>query len=73
MWGSMKSTYFGDSKNREKSSQKNGESVANSSFFRTKALKHHKMKVVIPTTGYRDKKMVFSTPRDEYCVSDHDI
>ena len=31
------------------------------------------LKVVIPTTWYRHKKMVFSTPQDEYCVSDHDI
>ena len=31
------------------------------------------MKVVISRTDYRDKKMVFSTPRDGYSFSDHDI
>ena len=31
------------------------------------------MKVVIPSTACRDKKMVFSTPRDEFCISWSDI
>ena len=31
------------------------------------------MKVVIPSTGYRGKNMVFSTPHDEFCISGHDI
>ena len=32
-----------------------------------------KMKVVIPSTGCREKNMVFSTPHDEFCISGHDI
>ena len=31
------------------------------------------LKVVIPSTGCREKNMVFSTPHDEFCISGHDI
>ena len=30
-------------------------------------------KVVIPSTGCREKNMFFSTPHDEFCISGHDI
>ena len=41
--------------------------------FYAEKLKNHKMKVVIPSTACRHKKMVFSTPHDEFCISGHDI
>ena len=34
---------------------------------------NNEMKVVIPSTACRHKKMVFSTPHDEFCISGHDI
>ena len=54
----------------------------NISFFRRKkkeafetylSTKKGYMKVVIPSTGCREKNMVFSTPHDEFCISGHDI
>ena len=36
-------------------------------------MKLDQMKVVIPSSGCREKNMVFSTPHDEFCISGHDI
>ena len=40
--------------------------------FTTENFFHH-MKVVTPSTACRHKKMLLSTPHDEFCISGHDI
>ena len=42
-------------------------------FFDKKIIFYKEMKVVIPSIHCRDKKMVFSTPRDEFWISWRDI
>ena len=49
-----------------------------STFWTVKNLDFHTfwksyMKVVIPSSGCREKNMFFSTPHDEFCISRHDI